>query len=86
MNKVTFEHSNDYETTLSLSGGSLELINVMQIKIYDCKFDRQSSLMVGGAILLFQDEYENKTPGLQSYIADSDFNGCQSGSGGAVYF
>ena len=32
--------------------------------------------MVGGAILLFQDEYENKTPGLQSYIADSDFNGC----------
>ena len=42
--------------------------------------------MVGGAILLIHDDYENKTPGLQSYIADSEFNGCQSGSGGAVYF
>lgn len=57
MYKVEFEHSNSYEETLSLFGGGLALLDVWQTKIMDCLFDRQNSLLAGGAIA-FLNQFE----------------------------
>lgn len=82
LTNVVFENSNDYAETLSLFGGSMNLLNVVQLKVNNCKFLGQSSLLAGGAINYLENSVSNlrieevwDNP-LTSYIKDSVFEDC----------